>query len=167
VLNTREQVSVRALSSALTFFDRMAERLQVPIHILLGNHDMNLKHSSKVSSLDALATNSMHKGGSFHLYRDITPTNVAGIPALMVPYHEDVSAISDAIENLQSSVNLRDCVVFGHLAVNGAIQNSSSSFRYQGALPSHVFRSVRRTFSGHFHVHQTLPNSTLRICMSF
>eukprot|EP01122_Echinamoeba_exundans_P011161 TRINITY_DN433_c0_g2_i1.p1 TRINITY_DN433_c0_g2~~TRINITY_DN433_c0_g2_i1.p1 ORF type:complete len:963 (+),score=120.21 TRINITY_DN433_c0_g2_i1:558-3446(+) len=143
----------------MNFFDRMAESLRVPIHILLGNHDMNLKHSSKVSSLDALATNSMHKGGSFHLYREITPTSVAGIPALMIPYHEDASSISDALRNIEAHADLRDYVVFGHLAVNGAIQNSSSSFRYHGALPAQVFRNVRRTFSGHFHVHQTLPNN--------
>lgn len=122
---------------------------------------MNLKHSSKVSSLDALATKSMHKGGSFHLYRDITLADVAGTPAVMIPYYEDVNAISNALSNFSNEHDLSKSVVYGHLAVNGAIQNSSSSFRYHGALPPHLFAPVKRTFSGHFHVHQTLPNSIL------
>lgn len=60
VLNTREVVSVRSLSSALSFFDKMNAVLNedvlsdvrkgvpidehkiVPIHVILGNHDMNL-----------------------------------------------------------------------------------------------------------------------------
>ncbi len=60
MLNTREVVSVRSLSSALSFFDKMNAVLNeevlretrkgraidennvVPIHVILGNHDMNL-----------------------------------------------------------------------------------------------------------------------------
>lgn len=66
VLNTREVVSVRAQSSALEMFREMRRKMpgstlpikkslilsslfsEVPIHVILGNHDMNLKHSRKV-----------------------------------------------------------------------------------------------------------------------
>lgn len=158
VLNTREHVSVRALSSAMAFFDRMATVLDVPIHILLGNHDMNLKHSSRVSSLDALSTRSMLKGGRFHLHRDVVQTSVAGIAAVMIPYHENAESIVTALESLRPP---NSAVAFGHLAVNGAIQNSSSSYRFRGALEAEVFSGLKRTFSGHFHTHQTLAHSTV------
>jgi hypothetical protein len=66
VLNTREVVSVRSLSSALSFFDKMNAVLNedvlkeahkgqaiddktiVPIHVILGNHDMNLCVSDRL-----------------------------------------------------------------------------------------------------------------------
>lgn len=54
VLNTREIVSVRAQSTAFRFFNDMSRTLEVPVHCLLGNHDMNLKHSHDVSSLDPI-----------------------------------------------------------------------------------------------------------------
>jgi len=50
VLNTRDTVSVQAQSAALNFFAQLRERMprETPIHIVLGNHDMALKHSRKV-----------------------------------------------------------------------------------------------------------------------
>jgi predicted phosphodiesterase len=41
VLNTRETVSVQSQSAAIDFFAKLST-LNVPIHILLGNHDINL-----------------------------------------------------------------------------------------------------------------------------
>jgi len=52
VLNTRDSVSIEAQSAALKMFDEMKNRLpNIPIHIVLGNHDMNLRHSRAISSL--------------------------------------------------------------------------------------------------------------------
>jgi hypothetical protein len=50
-------------------------------------------------------------------------------------------------------------VGFGHLAVNGAKQYSSSNHPFQGNTSSSAFAMLKRVFSGHFHVHQQLqPN---------
>lgn len=74
MLNTREVVSVRSLSSALSFFDKMNATLNedvlkdaikgqkidenriVPIHMILGNHDMNLYGQIRLESLATLLT---------------------------------------------------------------------------------------------------------------
>lgn len=54
------------------------------------------------------------------------------------------------------SVHVKQVVAFGHLAINGAIQNASNT-RYMGGLAPVVFAPFRRTFSGHFHLHHSHP----------
>jgi len=49
-------------------------------------------------------------------------------------------------------------VAFGHLAINGAIQNASNT-KYMGGLATEVFSPFRRTFSGHFHIHHSHPHN--------
>jgi hypothetical protein len=79
VLDTREVVSVRAQSASFSFFNEMNRTLSVPIHIILGNHDMNLKHSHDISrykfyllrvtnSLDSLDMDGFRKQ-NIYLYR--------------------------------------------------------------------------------------------------
>lgn len=167
VLNTRELVSVRALSAALSFFDAFSERLSgTPIHILLGNHDINLKHSRKFSSLDALSMKTMRNSGLF-LHRDLTALNdfLPGVPCLILPYHEDQSEIIEFLEdyaskNGEKSDSLKSTVVFGHLAVSGAQQNHSP-YKYRGPLKTSTFAPFKRTFSGHFHHHHELARNRI------
>lgn len=67
---------------------------------------------------------------------------------------------------------LKNTLVFGHLALHGAVQNSSST-TYQGTLKYNHFScfkvilvlitdnlNVKRVFSGHFHSHHDLGNVT-------
>jgi hypothetical protein len=52
VLNTRDSVSVEAQSAAIDMFLEMQNRMpSCPIHVVLGNHDMNLRYSRAISSL--------------------------------------------------------------------------------------------------------------------
>jgi DNA repair exonuclease SbcCD ATPase subunit/predicted phosphodiesterase len=163
VLNTRELVSVRALSEALSFFDRFALRLDgTPLHILLGNHDINLKHSRKFSSLDALSLNAMQKSG-ITLHRDLSilPNFFPNLNAIFLPYHEDQSDIIQFLDEYANRTPKEtQTLVFGHLAVSGAQQNHSP-YRYRGPLRSSSFAPFKRTFSGHFHHHHELARNRI------
>lgn len=158
VLNTREQVSVRALSAALSFFDSLSKTLpDTPIHILLGNHDINLKHSRKFSSLDALSMEAMTNSGLV-LHRELATLSsfLPGVPAIMIPYHEDPADIIDYLDKYsRKNGSVGETLVFGHLAVAGAQQNHSP-YRYRGPLKTSYFSPFKRTFSGHFHHHHEL-----------
>jgi len=159
VLNTRELVSVRALSAALSFFDRFASHLQgKPLHILLGNHDINLKHSRRYSSLDALSMQTMD-GSGLTLHRELCSINalVPGTNVIMLPYHEDQTDIAQFLDDYaKNNADAGETLVFGHLAVAGAQQNHSP-YRYRGPLKTSSFAPFKRTFSGHFHHHHELP----------
>lgn len=159
ILNTREMVSVEAQSEALSFMHRLSEKWHCDV--ILGNHDMNLKHSRKVSSLEGLRFSS-----NIALHREIGITRFAdGSEALMMPYHEDQVKIIETIQKLRDKVpqRLGNMVGFGHLSINGAVRETNYGTTYTGAYGTDVFEPLKRTFTGHFHVHHELNNRVLYV----
>ncbi|RPB23093.1 P-loop containing nucleoside triphosphate hydrolase protein [Terfezia boudieri ATCC MYA-4762] len=156
VINTREHVNVQALSATAKFFDEL--RRIAPVHIVLGNHDMNLKHSSRVSSLDVFDTEGFK--GSCKLYKDFADVEVEGVKCLMVPWVENHTLMVDRLGEMPcEEKNQR--ILFGHLAVSGAIQQPSvpveSRYRtHTGVLKGRHLVDFRGTFLGHFHHHQAV-----------
>jgi DNA repair exonuclease SbcCD ATPase subunit/predicted phosphodiesterase len=148
-LVTREDVNVEAQSEAISFFKKLTETLNVEVHVVLGNHDMNLKHARKVSSLDCLT---LHPG--IDLYRE--PTIVGDM--LLMPYHEDPTEIVRYIKDLEDRQNVGNLTVYGHFGLNGAVQNTRYNTRFAGAIGPDLFKSFKRTFVGHFHVHQDMEH---------
>jgi hypothetical protein len=148
-------VSVKAQSSAFKFFNTLSRTLNVPVHCLLGNHDMNLKHSHSVSSLDAIELDGV-KSQRIHLYRQMELVKLRDIHALMIPYYENQQTIEDYIKQLEKERGTEwtkhNVVAFGHLALNGAFQHSKHFNKFSGPTSSLVFQNLRKTFSGHFHV---------------
>lgn len=172
VLNTRETVSVQSQSAAIHFFEKLST-LDVPIHILLGNHDMNLKHDSKISSLDVLGLNSLKN--QFHLYRDIRVTDIGDQACVMFPYLEDQSLMKRWILDNGSKFDYSKMVGFGHLSLPGAIQryqkdnhnklftkkyHSDDEMKGKKSLPSYLTR-FKFLISGHFHHHHYLADNVL------
>lgn len=148
---------MRALSSAITFFEKLKRETNVPVHIILGNHDMNLKHSTKVSSLDVFDLTPMKMSG-FHLYRDMQLIQIGEQECFMIPYNEDQSIIERKVKELEKAIGskrMKSLVVFGHLSITGATQNNSS-YKYIGGLRPGLFFPTKRTFTGHFHHHHRI-----------
>lgn len=50
------------------------------------NHDMNLKHSGKLSSLDVLDMRELRQRITLH--RSISTVDIDGVPCVMMPYQE-------------------------------------------------------------------------------
>eukprot|EP00026_Physarum_polycephalum_P000730 Phypoly_transcript_00731.p1 GENE.Phypoly_transcript_00731~~Phypoly_transcript_00731.p1 ORF type:complete len:1306 (+),score=375.13 Phypoly_transcript_00731:96-4013(+) len=181
VLNTREMVSVQSLSAATRFFDQLS--LIAPVHVILGNHDMNLKHSGKLSSLDVLDMRDLRQRITLH--RSISSLDIEGIPCAMIPYQENASVILEWIEENKKE-NLKNRVAFAHLSLEGAIQRyqrdnktiNTKNFHADQphATPSHAspthpppssrakaittitprsMQAFKRVFSGHFHHHHS------------
>ena len=156
VINTREHVNVQALSATASFFDELSTI--APVHIILGNHDMNLKHSSRVSSLDFFSSEGFR--GSCFLYRNPVTVEVEGIKCYMVPWSENHSLVVERFVELSPEEKAR-YVLFGHLAVSGAIQQPSmpvtSRYRtHSGVLKGRHLFDFRGSYLGHFHHHQEI-----------
>lgn len=152
-LNTREQVSVEAQSACIDFFKSLAQHWKV--EVLLGNHDMNLKHDRKVSSLDALA---LHP--QIDLYREPGMVPLEGCELLMLPYFEDQSKIVELVTNLNNKVpeRVKNMVAIAHAGINGAMQITRYGTKFKGALGPDAFKKFKRTYTGHFHVHQRMDH---------
>ena len=117
---------------------------------------MNLKHSSMVSSLDFFSSEGFR--GSCFLYKDPIAVEVEGIKCYMVPWSENHSLVVEKFADL-SPEEKAQYVLFGHLAVSGAIQQLSmpvtSRYRtYSGVLKGRHLLDFRGSYLGHFHHHQ-------------
>lgn len=152
-LNTREEVSVESQSACIEFFKALAE--EWPVDVLLGNHDMNLKHDRRVSSLDCLG---LHPNITLHREPGLVQLDHSN--ALMLPYYEDQSKIVRIVQALreQHADKVSNYVVMGHLSLNGAVQISRYNTTFRGAMGPDIFEPFKRTFSGHFHVHNEMSN---------
>eukprot|EP01125_Pyxidicula_operculata_P020453 TRINITY_DN7559_c0_g1_i1.p1 TRINITY_DN7559_c0_g1~~TRINITY_DN7559_c0_g1_i1.p1 ORF type:complete len:1128 (+),score=226.98 TRINITY_DN7559_c0_g1_i1:11-3394(+) len=165
VLNTRETVSVQAQSAAFEFFSELERNLpHAKIHILLGNHDMNLRHSRKISSLDGLTVHSHTENNRIKLYKEIEMVDILGKKCLFIPYHHEPNDIINYVNDLSKNSEdpLSEVVVFGHLSLNGAIQNNTFA-SYKGIVSTELFQNFQRTFSGHFHYHHELSNRVVYV----
>ncbi len=149
-LVTREAVDVVSQSAAINFFRRLADKW--PVFLTLGNHDLNLKHSTSVSSLDGL---DMHP--KIKVFREITPV---GDTFLFIPYYEDQSKIVAWVQDFarQFPERAAKMTVFGHLGINGAVQNTRYKTTFSGAVGPDVFAPFKATYSGHFHVFQRMDH---------
>jgi hypothetical protein len=81
LLNTRQVVNVHSLSACMKFFNALCEAGFESVHVVLGNHDMHMKHSRAVSSLDALDIQPI--GSKIKLYRELELVQIDGVCGLV------------------------------------------------------------------------------------
>jgi len=138
---------VQALSDMVRFIDDL--RGIAPVHIILGNHDMNLKHSHRISALDMLDMMDVNSGAEsgaageritdlhsvtpkkypVKLYRGMQLVHLDGFPVLMSAYHENMTQeLKQFIQSHQNSqasetIPIEDVILFAHMAVPGAVMS--------------------------------------------
>lgn len=91
----------------------------------------------------------------------------------MLPFREDQSTLTDAVAHLDAR-DAADTVAFAHLALHRAItqrhiihpglekdKHKTRSVAYHGLTGPGCFASLARTFTGHFHCHQTILQSSI------
>lgn len=102
-------------------------------------------------------------------YRYIVPSPARwdGRHVLLLPFREEQSELTKAVAAL-SPKDAKETVAFAHLAVNKAITQryvvnadqqdarATNSITYRGLTGHDQFASLARTFTGHFHSHQTI-----------
>lgn len=163
-LHTRRDIELHTLHEVHKFFTALLSAPSKPqIHLLIGNHDMHLKHNRTVTSLDAFDT-----GHSIKIYREITPTQIDGEKVLFIPYHENQQEIADYLNNykqIRMGDEAPETIVFGHMAINGAkcngfSEHSNNEFR-GGHLMMSMLLGFKNVFSGHFHHHVSYVNGKI------
>jgi DNA repair exonuclease SbcCD ATPase subunit len=103
-----------------------------------------------------------------HVYREITLVTIDGQPTLFLPYHhgEDVRQIEEYISGLKSAGHdLSRIVCLAHLPLTGATisgiaQETQTGRKYENAsVALSTLAQFKRTFLGHFHIHQLVGRS--------
>ncbi|KAI1660655.1 P-loop containing nucleoside triphosphate hydrolase protein [Daldinia decipiens] len=166
LLTTRTSQPTHVLSACYRFLSKLVEA--VPhVDIILGNHDLAYRFDYTTSALEALSISRLAPFVTLHTQSGCHEWD--GRRVFVMPFREDQSQIVKEIRNLDPK-SAAQTVGFGHLAINRAITqkytvNSETgkpgfSVRYPGLTGVGGFAPLARTFTGHFHSHQTILQAT-------
>ncbi|KAL7821152.1 hypothetical protein V8C44DRAFT_313694 [Trichoderma aethiopicum] len=164
LLTSRTMQPTHVLSTCFRFIDLLSKA--VPrVHVLLGNHDLAYRREYQTTALDALNIGRMAPYVSLH--SRIATHEWDGRRVLLLPFREEQDELTEAVDALDPA-EARDTVAFAHLAINKAITQrhivrpdggklgAAGSVTYRGLTGPDRFASLARTFTGHFHSHQTI-----------
>lgn len=169
LLTSRTRQSTHVLSECYRFISRLSDA--VPrIHILLGNHDLAYRREYQTTALDAL--NFKRLAPYVSLHSEVTHHEWDGRRVILLPFREEQNELTEAVAALSSN-DACQTVAFAHLAINKAItqryvvkasvdsHHVANSITYRGLTGPDWFASLARTFTGHFHSHQTITQERL------
>lgn len=132
------------------FFETIAPlfKAQIPIIILVGNHDTDFKiHSFMadqkfISALEAT-------GDQFKIISEPTEIDLGGTPSVFVPYNHPDEIMKFLVSYRASKGKL----LLGHFDVKGALVGGTE-FAMQNGVPQNLLDGFRYSFLGHYHKHQ-------------
>ncbi|RYP56081.1 hypothetical protein DL771_012144 [Monosporascus sp. 5C6A] len=166
LLTTRASQPTHVLSACYRFLDKLAGT--VPhVNIILGNHDLAYRRDYTTSALEALSISRL--APFITLHSEIANHEWDGRRVFVMPFREEQGEIVKALRDLDSK-EAAMMLGFGHLAINRAITQkhvtdprtgeAGGPRRYPGFTGVGDFAPLARTFTGHFHSHQTILQVT-------
>ncbi|KAI1750413.1 P-loop containing nucleoside triphosphate hydrolase protein [Xylaria castorea] len=166
VLTSRSMQPTAVISAAYRFISDLSH--SVPrVNVILGNHDLAYRRDYGTTALEALNISRLQPFVSLH--DEVGQYNWDGRRVLVLPFREDQTELTTAVADMDPD-EAALTVAFAHLAINRAVlqrhivRNDSGdvghSVRYHGLTGPDHFKPLARTFTGHFHSHQTIlqPN---------
>ncbi|KAH6621144.1 hypothetical protein B0J18DRAFT_491466 [Chaetomium sp. MPI-SDFR-AT-0129] len=165
LLTSRAMQPTQVLSACYHFIGLLSD--VVPrIHILLGNHDLVYRRDYETTALNALNIKRLAPFVSLH--SAVSRHEWDGRRVLLLPFREEQNVLTEAVAALNPN-EAGDTVAFAHLAINKAITQryvvgadgidnprAINSITHHGLTGPGQFASLARTFTGHFHSHQTM-----------
>ena len=131
------------------FFDPLVLR-NLPLHCIVGNHDIAYKNTLMVNSINLL----LDRYDNVFEYSEPCDINFGGLDILLVPW----ICRENEEQTWQMIKDTRAQVCFGHLELTG-FQMYKGMPNYEGCNPR-VFEKFDQVFSGHFHHRSTSGNIT-------
>ncbi|CAN8095759.1 unnamed protein product [Discula destructiva] len=163
LLSSRTNQPTHVLSACYRFLSNLIDA--VPrVNILLGNHDLAHKRDYATTALDALTVRRL--APFVELHSRVSSHEWDGRRVLMLPFREDQTELTSAVSRLKPR-DAAETVAFAHLAIHKAVtqrhivrpSTGDSVMRpitHRGMTGPGNFASLARTFTGHFHSHQTM-----------
>ncbi|KAK1826924.1 P-loop containing nucleoside triphosphate hydrolase protein [Podospora conica] len=164
LLTSRSMQPTHVLSACYRFISLLSD--VVPrVHIVLGNHDLAYRRDYQTTALDALNIRRLAPYVSLH--SAVSQDEWDGRRVLLLPFREEQDELVEAVAALRPN-EASKTVAFAHLAINKAITQryvvgadvdnprAAKPITYHGFTGPDRFASLARTFTGHFHSHQTI-----------
>lgn len=138
--DNRQSINIKVLNYAVKLFERLGEIL--PVHIIVGNHDIWAKKSNEVTSIDTLKWIP-----NVQIYTDCQTYNWCGRKVLLMPWRRDSEHETETLAEYPDAN-----VIFCHSEVSGVKLNSKVKNEH-GTSPN-AYKRYDRVYSGHIHYRQ-------------
>ncbi|RSL78272.1 hypothetical protein CDV31_017277, partial [Fusarium ambrosium] len=164
LLTSRTMQPTHVLSACYRFVSLLSD-IVPRVHIVLGNHDLAYRRDYQTTALDALNIKRLAPYVSLHSV--VAHHEWDGRRVLLLPFREEQDELTEAVAALGPD-EASKTVAFAHLAINKAITqrhvvdagvnnpHTANSITHRGLTGPNRFASLARTFTGHFHSHQTI-----------
>ncbi|KAK7742262.1 hypothetical protein SLS53_004405 [Cytospora paraplurivora] len=133
------------------------------VDILLGNHDLAHRRDYTTTALDVLGVERL--APFVQLHSGISSQEWDGRRVLVLPFREDQAELTQAVSSLEPR-DAAETIAFAHLAIHKAVTQrhvvrpmtgeSVQPIMHRGLTGPGHFARLARTFTGHFHSHQTM-----------
>jgi DNA repair exonuclease SbcCD nuclease subunit len=146
VFDNRQNVNLLIASYAIDLFERLSRI--VPIHIIVGNHDIYRKNTNEVTSVDILKhipNITIHKEPIVHKYKEAK--------CLLMPWRRDKEHEQETLAEYKNVDYL-----FCHSEVKGVRTTSNPHVKLEEGNDVNLFKRFKRVYSGHIHYAQRFSN---------
>lgn len=152
VYDQRQSINSLVLNESLKIFQTLANIL--PIHILVGNHDIYYKSTNEVNTLIPLSFIP-----NITIYEEPIKLDLFNDKTLFVmPWRKDLQAERGTL--LSETADL----CFTHTGYSGALSSKYSQLHENTAAEIEDFSRYKRVYSGHIHYRQEMNNIKLVGC---
>lgn len=153
VFDNRQSINLLVLHEVVKIFEVLASKL-TEIHIIAGNHDVFLKSSNEISSLDIISKIS----DNIIVYKEPAKVKIKGLKFYMLPWIYDKQLEASLIQ--ENSDNDRYLVC--HSEIKGFKYNTL--LEVKEGLTTSVYDGYKKVLSGHFHFRQSKGNISYLGC---
>lgn len=144
VFENRQQLNLKVQHSTINIFERLGKIM--PVHILVGNHDLYFKKNNDVTSLDCLKYIP-----NIQIYKEPEIVKFGQTDCLIMPWRADHHEEEKTLEQFPIAK-----YVFCHSELQG-VQLNKKSVQLEGTRPA-KFKNYFRVYTGHIHYSQTVGN---------
>lgn len=149
IFDNRNSIGLKIINSVIKLFETLAEI--IPIHVLVGNHDMYLMNSTDINSVATIRNIK-----NVTVYMDPTEIKFDDHTVLMMPWIHGKDAEKEILEKYSG----KD-LLFCHSDLNGCrTQLYPTRPISRRILDIDDFIGYRKVFSGHIHIVQEINNFT-------
>jgi len=144
--DNRKWINLQTMSFQKMYFVDFAEKLNVTVHGIIGNHDIPLRHSLVMNSPQQILTQS-----HMNFYDKPKTLNFDGVDITFIPW-----VCKENYEEVTNVIRKGGDILVGHLETQGAVL-LPGRLSEEGYLPAD-FKNWKEVISGHYHTQNKIAN---------
>lgn len=143
----RKNINLQALAWQTKNIVKPAQELDCQVHVIVGNHDIPLRHSLENSSVEQILSDEKN----FHVYKEPTKVDFADRQITMMPW-----ICKENFEESQTVLQNGGDIVIGHFEITGFVMHPGAISKEGIAVSD--FKDWKTVWSGHYHTQSDKGN---------